>query len=67
MPVRFPPEQLSAMLRNYCPDSPEYALGQEHPDVATVLENMAKCYREMGKKAEAEKLEARAKKIRNKQ
>jgi len=40
----------------------EKALGPEHPDVATVLESMAKCWREIGKQDEAEKLEARAKK-----
>jgi hypothetical protein len=43
----------------------EKPLGKEHLHVAAVLENMAKCYREMGKKDEADKLEARAKKIRS--
>ena len=45
----------------------EKALGKDHPNVANVLENMAKCSKEMGKKDEAEKLEARAKKIRSNQ
>jgi hypothetical protein len=44
----------------------EETLGKNHPHVATVLENMAKCSREMGKKDEAEKLEARTKQIRSK-
>jgi hypothetical protein len=42
----------------------EKALGKDHPNVATVLENMAECFRNMGKKDEAERLEARAQKIR---
>jgi len=43
----------------------EKVLGPDHPDVATVCENMAKCYRNMGKKHEAEVLETRAKQIRS--
>jgi tetratricopeptide (TPR) repeat protein len=31
----------------------EKALGPNHPDVATVCENMAKCYRNLGKEKEA--------------
>jgi lipopolysaccharide biosynthesis regulator YciM len=43
----------------------EKVLGKNHPYVATVLEKMANCSREMGKKDETEELEARAKKIRS--
>ncbi len=45
----------------------EKALGPEHPDVATSLENLGRLYRAQGKAAEAERLEARAKAIRAKQ
>jgi tetratricopeptide (TPR) repeat protein len=45
----------------------EETLGKNHPDVATVCESMAKCYRKRGKKDEAEVLEARVEKIRSKQ
>jgi len=30
----------------------------DHPHAATVLENMAKCYRKMGKEDEAKRLES---------
>ncbi|MEE8509837.1 MAG: tetratricopeptide repeat protein [candidate division NC10 bacterium] len=43
----------------------ENALGPDHPDVATTLENMAKLYNEIGKKHEARRLEERAKGIRS--
>ncbi|MDB9823466.1 tetratricopeptide repeat protein, partial [Deltaproteobacteria bacterium] len=43
----------------------EKALGPDHPDVATVLENLAKCFSGMGKLDEAENLVARAIKLRN--
>lgn len=42
----------------------EETLGKDHENVAAILENMAECCREMEKKDEAEKLEARANKIR---
>jgi len=45
----------------------EKALGPEHPQVATVCENMAGLYRQIGKEDEAEKFEARARRIRSKQ
>jgi tetratricopeptide (TPR) repeat protein len=45
----------------------EKALGPNHPEVATVRENLATCYRKAGKQKEAEELEARAKKIRSRQ
>jgi len=41
----------------------EKAFGKDHPDMANVLEIMAKGSRKIGKEVEAEKLEARAKKI----
>ena len=44
----------------------EKALGPNHPNVATVCENMADLYSQIGKEDEAEKLEARARKIRSK-
>ncbi len=44
----------------------EKALGPEHPNVATNLENYAALLRETGRSAEADKLEARAKAIRAK-
>ena len=44
----------------------EKALGPEHPNVATSLENYAALLRETGRTAEADKLEARAKAIRDK-
>jgi tetratricopeptide (TPR) repeat protein len=44
----------------------EKTFDSEHPDVAQSPNNLAKCCREMGKKDEAEKLEARANKIRSK-
>ena len=40
----------------------EKALGPEHPDVATSLENYAALLRETGRTAEADKMEARARK-----
>jgi tetratricopeptide (TPR) repeat protein len=43
------------------------AFGPDHPYVAALLENMARCYREMGDTKEAEKLAARAKRIRSEQ
>ncbi|MFQ6007920.1 MAG: tetratricopeptide repeat protein [Candidatus Zixiibacteriota bacterium] len=42
----------------------EKALPPDHPDLATVMENMAIFYREIGKDEEAKKLEKRAKRIR---
>jgi hypothetical protein len=36
----------------------------EHPDVATVLENLAVLYRAIGREKEAEQLERRAASIR---
>ena len=42
----------------------EKALGPEHPNVAATLGNYAKLLREMNRDAEAEKMEARAKAIR---
>ena len=44
----------------------EKALGSEHPNVATGLENYAKLLRKTNREAEAAKLEARAKAIRDK-
>ena len=44
----------------------EKALGPEHPDVATSLENYAALLRETARVDEAERLEARAKAIRAK-
>jgi tetratricopeptide (TPR) repeat protein len=44
----------------------EKALGPNHPNVATVCENMVDLYSQIGKEDEAEKLEARARKIRSK-
>ncbi len=44
----------------------EKALGPEHPDVATALENYAALLRKAGRGEEAAKLEARAKAIRAK-
>jgi len=41
----------------------EKALGPEHPHVAMALNNLAWLYRDTGREAEAEKLEARAAKI----
>jgi hypothetical protein len=42
----------------------EKAFGADHPNVATVLENLAALYTEMGKTDEAERLAERAAKIR---
>jgi len=44
----------------------EKALGPNHPQVATVLENMTELYKKMGNEEEAKKFEERAKKIRSK-
>jgi len=44
----------------------EEYFGKNHPEVAIVLEKMAMCYKGMGKKDEAEKLEKRARQIRTK-
>jgi hypothetical protein len=44
----------------------EKALGPEHPNVATSLENYAALLRETGRTCEANKVEARAKAIRAK-
>ena len=44
----------------------EKALGPEHPDVATVLENYALLLRKTNREAQAEELEARARAIRAK-
>ena len=38
-----------------------------HPDLASVCENLADCLRKLGKTNEAEELEARARKIRSSQ
>ena len=46
--------------------SVEKALGPEHPNVATCLENYAALLKKMGRGAEAEPLEARARAIRAK-
>jgi tetratricopeptide (TPR) repeat protein len=43
----------------------EKAFGPEDLNVATVLENMVELYKEIGKRDEGEKLEARARKIRS--
>ncbi len=45
----------------------EKALGPEHPDVATSLENYADLLRKTGRVSEATKMETRAKAIRAKQ
>jgi tetratricopeptide (TPR) repeat protein len=42
----------------------EEALGPNDPNVATVLENMAELYRELGKYDMGAKLDSRARKIR---
>ena len=42
----------------------EKTIGPDNSDVLIVLKNMAKCCREMGKKDEAESLEARAENIK---
>jgi tetratricopeptide (TPR) repeat protein len=42
----------------------EKALGPNDPNVATVLENMAELYKELGETDKAEKLDSRARKIR---
>ncbi len=44
----------------------EKALGPKHPHVATSLENYANLLRTTGRTAEADKMEARAKTIRDK-
>ncbi len=44
----------------------EKALGPEHPDVATSLENYAVLLRKISRRAEAAKMNARAKAIRAK-
>ena len=43
----------------------EETFGTDHPNVATVLKNMAELYKSIGKKEEAERLEERAKGIRS--
>jgi len=43
----------------------EKALGPDHPDVATSLENMGALYRATKRKKEAKELEARAARIRS--
>jgi hypothetical protein len=45
----------------------EKALGPEHPNVAICLENYAVLLNKMGRGAEAEPLEARARAIRGRQ
>jgi len=42
----------------------EETFGPDHPDAATVLENMAGFYKKIGKKDEAKRLKERAKRIR---
>jgi tetratricopeptide (TPR) repeat protein len=63
---------LSEAQGNYADAEPYYirllnikekALGSDHPDVAATCENMAELYRQIGKKDEAIKLDARARKI----
>ena len=54
-----PPHQRALTIR-------EKALGPEHPDVATILENYSALLRETGRANEAERMEARAKAIRAK-
>ena len=44
----------------------EKTLGPEHINVAVVCENLGKLYSQIGKKDKAEKLKARARKIRSK-
>ncbi len=44
----------------------EKALGTEHPNVATSLENYAALLRKMNREADAVQMEARAKAIREK-
>ena len=44
----------------------EKALGPDHPDVATTLENYAALLRKTGRTTEATKMEARAKAVRAK-
>ncbi len=44
----------------------EKALGPEHPNVATVLENYAALLRQMNRNSEAAEMEARVKAIRAK-
>jgi tetratricopeptide (TPR) repeat protein len=44
----------------------EKALGKDHPEVATVLENMAVLYEKIWKKDKAKELAERVKKIRSK-
>ncbi len=44
----------------------DLALGREHPNVATSLENYAARLRKTGRTAEADMMEARAKAIRDK-
>lgn len=44
----------------------EEIFGKDHPDVTTVLKNMAGFYTEIGKEDEVEKLAERAKIIRSK-
>ena len=39
--------------------------GSDHPDVATVLENLSELYKNIGKEDEAKRLEERAKIIRS--
>ena len=41
--------------------------GPDHPDVATVLENVSELYKKIGKEDEAERLEERVKIIRSSQ
>ncbi len=45
----------------------EKDLGEDHPDVAVTLGNLAKCSEEMGKPQEAERYGMRAMQIRSKQ
>ncbi len=54
---------VSASIRS---DSGEKALGPDHSDVATSLNNLAVLYDAQGRYAEANKMEARVKPIRAK-
>jgi tetratricopeptide (TPR) repeat protein len=69
-------EAFTLYQRGQCPEAvqrlqdalkaAQLVLGPEHPDVAEILENMAKCYKKMGSQHEANKLEERARQIRSK-
>ena len=64
-PVTFGVTQTGPLYRRSLAIA-EKALGPEHPDVATSLENYAALLRQTGRADEAETMEARAKAIRAK-